>query len=410
MRYDTFFSISQTPVDGHIPDEATMFRNFLDQVQAADKLGYETAWVAEAHLSSEIQKRNRKPVIPHWKGEVGLMNDLLQIAHAIFARTERIEVGGAIMNILCNGGPIAAAERIATFLTLHGLDPEEQRRLHVGFAGGRFEYMNRPFGIVPRDAVEEAAWPAIKGQIFAEAGEIFTRLLKGETISSEEITPRRLRRKNFRSDEDWARVLEAHGEEVEEITLRPRYEFEELRLTPRHFRRELLKLIVGTHDPKIQEELNKHLPVSVFNLSITKPEIIEATHQRMAASYHADGGEWQRDFMPRTSFVFLNGDPELSPEEQSAAAKREAERALSAYWTALEGTVDPAKVENAAANALVGNPREVADQALERFHPDDRLMLWFDFFNHDSERVKRDMADFMGKVVPLIEGEINEQR
>ena len=32
-------------------------------------------------------------------------------------------------------------------------------------------------------------------------------------------------------------------------------------------------------------------------------------------------------------------------------------------------------------------------------------MCWFDFFNHDSERVKRDMTAFMTKVVPIIEEE-----
>ena len=29
-------------------------------------------------------------------------------------------------------------------------------------------------------------------------------------------------------------------------------------------------------------------------------------------------------------------------------------------------------------------------------------MCWFDFFNHDSERVMRDMTAFMTKVVPKI--------
>ena len=38
--------------------------------------------------------------------------------------------------------------------------------------------MARPYGIVPRNAVEEAAWPALRGQIFMEAAEIFLRLLR----------------------------------------------------------------------------------------------------------------------------------------------------------------------------------------------------------------------------------------
>src|SRR5688500_17332042 len=154
MEFDVFFSISQTPVGGAAPDEAGMLRNFLEQAQAADRLGYGVAWVAESHLSSEVQKGNPDPVIPHWQGEVGLNCDILQTAHAVFRRTQRIEVGSAVMNILCNGGPVAHAERIAYFLALHGLDPAERRRLHVGFSAGRFDFMNRAYGIAPKTATE----------------------------------------------------------------------------------------------------------------------------------------------------------------------------------------------------------------------------------------------------------------
>ena len=129
MQYDIFFSISQTPVRDRLPSEAEMFGNFFEQVRAADALGFGTAWIAESHLSSEVQKRNRNPVIPHWKGEVGLNADFLQLSHRIFQTTVRIETGSAVMNILTNGGPIAAAERVAVFCALHGLDPGERRRI-----------------------------------------------------------------------------------------------------------------------------------------------------------------------------------------------------------------------------------------------------------------------------------------
>ena len=82
------------------------------------------------------------------------------------------------------------------------------------------------------------------------------------------------------------------------------------------------------------------------------------------------------------------------------APHEEARQALGAYWTALEGTLDPAKVEKAADNAIVGNAEEIADQLTSRFPPDDRLMLWFDFFNHDNDRVIRNMRAFMAKVAP----------
>src|SRR5712692_7095120 len=171
-----------------------MFENFFEQGDLADGLGFGTGWVAESHLSTEVQKTNPGAVIPHFVGEVGLNTDILQLAHRIFARTKRISVGSAIMHILCNGGPIAAAERVKTFLALHGLDASERRLLTVGFASGRFPFINIPYGIVPRNAVESAAWPVVKNEIFEEATEIFLRLLKGEILNSSLVTRRSLRR------------------------------------------------------------------------------------------------------------------------------------------------------------------------------------------------------------------------
>ena len=76
MEHDIFFSISQTPdADGHIPDEQTMLRNYFEQLECADSLGFGVGWIAQAHLSTETQKSNSKPVVPHWQGEVGLCTD-----------------------------------------------------------------------------------------------------------------------------------------------------------------------------------------------------------------------------------------------------------------------------------------------------------------------------------------------
>jgi alkanesulfonate monooxygenase SsuD/methylene tetrahydromethanopterin reductase-like flavin-dependent oxidoreductase (luciferase family) len=103
-------------------------------------------------------------------------------------------------------------------------------------------------------------------------------------------------------------------------------------------------------------------------------------------------GEWQRRLMPRTVLVFIADDP--------AQAADEARNALSNYWRALEGTLDEEKVRRATNNALVGNAEQIVAQMRERFDPGDRLMLWFDFNNHDSKRVMKNMSDFMTKVVP----------
>jgi alkanesulfonate monooxygenase SsuD/methylene tetrahydromethanopterin reductase-like flavin-dependent oxidoreductase (luciferase family) len=412
MLFDIFFSISQTPdTSGYIPSEKEMFTNFFEQVELADELGFGVGWVAQAHLSTEIQKRNNTPVVPHYPGEVGLCTDFFQIAQKMFSRTKRMEVGSAVLSILASGGPIAIAERVGAFLALHGMDGMEDRKLHIGFSAGRFEFMARPYGIIPRNMVEEAAWPALRGQIFAEASEIFLRLLNGEVISSNMIRDTVLTRENFRSDEDWMKVQEAAKEffDLKELTetveIPHRYDFEEIKTIPQNWRRDLLNLVLGSHDQNLQIEVNKWRPVQVFNLSITPPHIIEETHERMAENYHLDGGKWNRGMMPRTIMVFVNNEEGLSSEEQSIAAKEEAKAALNTYWSALEGTIDPSKVERATDNAVIGNVEEVAEQIIQRFDRNDKLMCWFDFFNHDSERVQRNMKAFMDEVAPIVNGD-----
>ncbi len=411
MDFDIFFSISQTPdTSGRTPSEGEMMSSFFDQVEHADELGFGVGWVAQAHLSTEVQKRNRNPVVPHYPGEVGLCTDFFQVAREMFSRTERMEVGSAVMSILASGGPIAQAERVGSFISLHGLNPSEARRLHIGFSAGRFEFMARPYGIVPRDELEEASWPALRGQIFAEATEIFLRLLNGEVLSSGDVGSTVLSRSNFRSDEDWEKVQQAAmrlrglGSEPDYIDMGNRYEFEEIKTIPQDWDRGLLNLVLGSHDRNLQIAANLHRPVQVFNLSITAPHVIEETHERMAENYHKDGGVWERGMMPRTVMVFVNDEEGLSPEEQDDAAMEEAKGALSTYWNALEGTIDPDKIAKATDNAVIGNVGSVSKQISERFHPDDRLMCWFDFFNHDSERVKRNMTAFMTKVVPRVKG------
>ena len=101
MEHDIFFSISQTPDhNGYVPDEATMLRHYFQQLTCADRLGFGTGWIAQAHLSTETQKSNSKPVVPHWEGEVGLCTDFPQLALESFRRTSNIEIGSAVVSIL----------------------------------------------------------------------------------------------------------------------------------------------------------------------------------------------------------------------------------------------------------------------------------------------------------------------
>lgn len=403
MKFDIFLSICQTEVDGYLPDEKTMFSNFFDQIKLADELKFSTAWVAETHLSTEIQKQNKKPVVPHFKGEIGLNTDILQLAHKVFGMTKNINIGSAIRNILCNGGPIAHAEAIKTCLSYHAMDPSEKRLLNIGFASGRFEFSNRPYGIFPRNAVEEAAWPVVKTKILQEATEIFLRLLNDEEISSDDITKKVLRAEDFRTPEDWQKVIAANGSETDAIELEPYWVFEKIAVIPREAPMDLLRLTIGTHDSATQALANKYRPVDVFNLSITPYHVIEETHKRMAASYHKDGGEWSRENMPRTILVFISDEPGKNREENDKLAHAQAVKAQENYFRALAGTIDPDKIAKAVDNALVGSPETVLEQVKERFHADDRLMLWFDFNNHNNDQVKGMMSAFMQKVAPHVQ-------
>ena len=83
MKFDIFLSICHTPVEGEMPSEREMFESFFEQVKAADEFGFETAWVAQAHLSTEVQKNNKNPVVPHWNGEVGLCTDFFQLENTV---------------------------------------------------------------------------------------------------------------------------------------------------------------------------------------------------------------------------------------------------------------------------------------------------------------------------------------
>jgi alkanesulfonate monooxygenase SsuD/methylene tetrahydromethanopterin reductase-like flavin-dependent oxidoreductase (luciferase family) len=401
MKFDVFCSLAQTPRrDGALPAHAQVLSEFLDQAVAADELGYKCVWVAESHFSSELQKRHKQPVIPQWRGEVGLNTDVCQLAPQVFRRTRRIEVGSAITNILANGGPVTAAEKVATALAWHGLSGEN-RRLHIGFGAGRFDYIGRTTGIRPRTDWESTAWPQVKNAMMWEAGEVFVRLMHGAELSSEDVPERVLTPAQFRDRADFDRVAELAGVRGDTIPVPRRWSFEVTRIVP-DFRPGLLQLVAGTHDPDLQAYLNTFAPVRVFNLSITPPEVIEQTHERMRSSYHRAGGPWTREYMPRTVFVFLNADPALSREKRRMRAREHAEAVLAEYWRALSGTIDPAKVASSADNSLFGAPEDIAEQIVTRFHPQDRLMLWFDFFAENLDDVTTAMAAFIDQVVPLL--------
>ena len=282
----------------------------------------------------------------------------------------------------------------------------DHRALELGFASGRFPFSNTPYGIVPRDEVERSAWPALRGKIFMEATEILLRFLRGDVFSSGEVGATVLRRSDFRSDEDFAKVAQAWqrvtGESAgAEIPIRPRWTFDKVGVIPFEAPLENLRLTIGAHWAEAQRFANEFLPVGVFNLSITPAQEIEDTHRRMLKYFNSQGGAWTRDRMPRTVLVFVNDDA-VSLEEKRRRAQEAATMATTNYWRAIEGTLDPGKVTKAVDNALVGAPEDLIEQIHQRFHPEDRMMLWFDFNNHDSEAVQNSMRIFMEKIAPKL--------
>lgn len=403
MKLDLFLSICQTEVDGYMPSERKMFESFFDQVLFADQLGFETAWVAETHLSCQTQKNNSNPVIPHFRGEIGLNTDILQVAHLIFAKTKRIHVGSAIRNIICNGGPIAHAEAVKTFLSLNSVFAATDRQLHFGFAAGRFPFTNSAYGFYPQTELEKKAWPVIKNKYFQQATEIFLRLLIGEQISSADISTRSLSANDFNDVKSWDQLwswvqtqdlkqLQCEISSDQKIQIKPHWQFEKVGVIPNEAPLEALRLTIGSHDPETQILANQFAPVGVFNLSITPERVIEETHQRMQKFYNSKGGGWSRDKMPRTVMLFLDQDP------KQAVAR--AQSAWQNYWLAMEGTLDPRKVEQAVANTIAGDAAQVTELIKQKYHPQDRLMLWFDFNNHDNDQVKASMKMFMERVAP----------
>ena len=408
MKFDIFCSLCQGGPENKLPNERKVFENFFNQAKLADELGFENLWLAESHLSSEVQKENKNPVIPHFKGEVGLNNDLLQIAHNIFSITKNINVGSAIKNILCNGGPLAHAEALRYFLYLKDLSPNKDRKINLGFASGRFEYSNKPYGISPRNEFEKEFWKIIKGKVILEASQIFLKGLKGDTFSSAEIPSIKIKSDDFSDEESWQQALNLYQKSnnksicSDEIEIQKWWEFEKLKVIPNETSLASLDLYIGSHSEEAQKVANSILPCKVFNLSITSKDFIEKTHIRMQTLYSQKNRIWQREFMPRTVMVFINGDKSLSLKEQRARAKAHGMKALTSYWQAIDGTLDLEKISKNINNTLCGSPQDIIEQLQERFHPKDRIMLWFDFNCHDNDVVCDSMKTFYKDVIPFL--------
>ena len=403
MQFDLFHSIGRIDTLKPIPDDREIFRSFLDQCILAEQLGYGTMWVAESHFSSEVQKAHRNPVIPNYRGEVGLNADSCQLAQLFLSRTKRLAFGTAIYNIVGgNGGPIASADRIRSLAYLNSLN-ENPRRLHIGVAAGRFPYINTPFGILPRNATEKRLWPQYLRLIFIEALEIFLRLSRGETIASKDIKPWVIDRRFFRSDDECEATMNELGAARDGIAYNPRWDFEPIKLVPEMSQEDYsswMNFVLGSHDPLARDHGLQFADLDVFNLSFTPPDQLNKVHAEMKVRYQEVGRVWTRGRMPRTVLVFIDSD--------QRRAQIMAERCFDTYIEAMRGTVVLPPKEQLMARALIGDPVAIRDQlhpANSRgFDPKDRLMLWFEFNQNDHAAIKQQMRMFAENVIPYVQG------
>jgi alkanesulfonate monooxygenase SsuD/methylene tetrahydromethanopterin reductase-like flavin-dependent oxidoreductase (luciferase family) len=394
MIFDLFHSVGDPAIGVNRVGSAPGFVAFESQVRLAEAFGVDTIWTAESHFSSEVQKTTSVATIPNFVGEVGLNSDSFQLMHWLQSRTQRVGFGTAIHNIVGgSGGPIASADRVNTLSFYNEKLWATPREIRIGVAAGRFPYQNTPFGIVPRDATEADFWPIIRRYVFLEALEIFLRLLRGEALSSADVTPRTITEKDVTEQLPTARdALLARYRFP--LSVRPRWEFEKLKLVP-EFSGQHLHIVLGSADPLALDVAYRFWPVDLFNLSFTPPDQIEKLHSRMEVINRQSTIPWKRSRLPRTVLVFIDPD--------AKKARRLASSVLDTYIEAMRGTAAVPDKDVLLSRALVGDAAQIRDQLSPEdprgFHPEDRLMLWFEFNQLETAEVEKQMRYFFEQVV-----------
>jgi alkanesulfonate monooxygenase SsuD/methylene tetrahydromethanopterin reductase-like flavin-dependent oxidoreductase (luciferase family) len=395
MIFDLFHSVSDPVVGGISLGPRRVCEQFLRQAKLAEAMGFDTLWLAESHFSSEVQKKTKVATIPQFRGEVGINSDSFQWFHTLARETTRINLGTGIHNIVGgSGGPIASADRVNTLRFINQNFWHPARTLRIGVAAGRFPYQNAPFSGLARNRTEEDFWFALKRVIFLEALEIFLRLVKGETLSSNVLEKYAVTHEE--AEKQWGPKLEEMKRKYAfPFPLPQRWAFEPLQLVPRVENDQHLRVVLGSADPWAVEVGTKHWDIDLFNLSFTPPAEIDRLHEKMSALAKAQARVWTRDRLPRTVLVFID------PDRKKARAL--ADFVLDTYIEAMRGTAAVPDKQVLLERALIGDAAEIRDQLSpenpRRFHAQDRLMLWFEFNQLDGEQVERQMRYFHESVV-----------
>ncbi|PYM07588.1 MAG: LLM class flavin-dependent oxidoreductase, partial [Candidatus Rokuibacteriota bacterium] len=135
MKFGIFYE-HQIPRPWSGRSEYDVFQNSLAQIELADRLGYDYAWVVEHHFLEEYSHSSAPEVF----------------LGAASQRTKRIRLGHGIVQLPTNH-PIRVAERVATLDLLSG------GRVELGLGEGQGPVELHPFGRRvrdKRDAWEEA--------------------------------------------------------------------------------------------------------------------------------------------------------------------------------------------------------------------------------------------------------------
>src|ERR1043166_1482296 len=130
VRFGIFYE-HQLPRPWSARSEYEVFQNSLAQIELADRLGYDYAWVVEHHFLEEYSHSSAPEVF----------------LGAASQRTRRIRLGHGIIQLPTNH-PIRVAERVATLDLLSG------GRVELGLGEGQGPVELHPFGARVREKRE----------------------------------------------------------------------------------------------------------------------------------------------------------------------------------------------------------------------------------------------------------------
>lgn len=156
MRFGIFYE-QQLPKPWEDHDEERLFREALEQVELADRLGFDVVWVAEHHFLPEYSHSSAPEMF----------------LAAATQRTSRIRLGHGIVQATTNH-PARIAERIATLDVLSG------GRAELGFGEGQGLTELEPFGVTQEDKrarfedVVRASLPMLYNEVWSYEGPFAT--------------------------------------------------------------------------------------------------------------------------------------------------------------------------------------------------------------------------------------------